>query len=319
MAIQILLFLIGLGLIVYGADWLVDGASSVARRIGISEFVIGLTIVGMGTSAPEMVVSFIGAIQGNADISVGNVFGSNIFNTLLILGLTAVILPMPITRTNLRRDIPLNLGVTILLIVLGATALLFGFGDNMLSRTDGLILLLVFILYMFYSFKTGKQQQEDESVLEKEMKPWLAALYILGGLACLIGGGQLFVNSATAIAHALGISDKFIAITILAGGTSMPELATCVVAAAKKKGQLALGNILGSNVFNILLILGGSAVIHPLSFASMSLIDMGVLLLSALLLVASAFMGKKNQLDRFDGAVFLLCETAYFTWLCINL
>ncbi len=319
MAIQILLFLIGLGLIVYGADWLVDGASSVARRIGISEFVIGLTIVGMGTSAPEMVVSFIGAIQGNADISVGNVFGSNIFNTLLILGLTAVILPMPITRNNLRRDIPLNLGVTVLLIVLGATALLFGFGDNMLSRTDGLILLLVFILYMFYSFKTGKQQQEDESVLEKEMKPWLAALYILGGLACLIGGGQLFVNSATAIAHALGISDKFIAITILAGGTSMPELATCVVAAAKKKGQLALGNILGSNVFNILLILGGSAVIHPLSFASMSLIDMGVLLLSALLLVASAFMGKKNQLDRFDGAVFLLCEAAYFTWLCINL
>ncbi len=319
MAIQILLFLIGLGLIVYGADWLVDGASSVARRIGISEFVIGLTIVGMGTSAPEMVVSFIGAIQGNADISVGNVFGSNIFNTLLILGLTAVILPMPITRNNLRRDIPLNLGVTVLLIVLGATALLFGFGDNMLSRTDGLILLLVFFLYMFYSFKTGKQQQEDESVLEKEMKPWLAALYILGGLACLIGGGQLFVNSATAIAHALGISDKFIAITILAGGTSMPELATCVVAAAKKKGQLALGNILGSNVFNILLILGGSAVIHPLSFASMSLIDMGVLLLSALLLVASAFMGKKNQLDRFDGAVFLLCEAAYFTWLCINL
>ena len=319
MAIQILLFLIGLGLIVYGADWLVDGASSVARRIGISEFVIGLTIVGMGTSAPEMVVSFIGAIQGNADISVGNVFGSNIFNTLLILGLTAVILPMPITRNNLRRDIPLNLGVTVLLIVLGATALLFRFGDNMLSRTDGLILLLVFILYMFYSFKTGKQQQEDESVLEKEMKPWLAALYILGGLACLIGGGQLFVNSATAIAHALGISDKFIAITILAGGTSMPELATCVVAAAKKKGQLALGNILGSNVFNILLILGGSAVIHPLSFASMSLIDMGVLLLSALLLVASAFMGKKNQLDRFDGAVFLLCEAAYFTWLCINL
>ena len=319
MAIQILLFLIGLGLIVYGADWLVDGASSVARRIGISEFVIGLTIVGMGTSAPEMVVSFIGAIQGNADISVGNVFGSNIFNTLLILGLTAVILPMPITRNNLRRDIPLNLGVTVLLIVLDATALLFGFGDNMLSRTDGLILLLVFFLYMFYSFKTGKQQQEDESVLEKEMKPWLAALYILGGLACLIGGGQLFVNSATAIAHALGISDKFIAITILAGGTSMPELATCVVAAAKKKGQLALGNILGSNVFNILLILGGSAVIHPLSFASMSLIDMGVLLLSALLLVASAFMGKKNQLDRFDGAVFLLCEAAYFTWLCINL
>ena len=319
MILDILLFLLGLGLIIYGADWLVDGASSVARRIGMSEFVIGLTIVGMGTSAPEMVVSFIGAIPGNADSSVGNVLGSNISNTLLILGLTAVILSMPITRANLRRDIPLNLCVTVLLILLGATSMLFGFGDNMISRADGLILLLVFILYMIYSFKTGKQQAEETASHEKEMNPWLAVLFILGGLACLIGGGQLFVNSATAIAHALGISDKFIAITILAGGTSMPELATCVVAAVKKKGQLALGNILGSNIFNILLILGGSAVIHPLSFASMGFVDMGVLLLSALLLIASAFMFKKDELDRFDGIVFLVCEAAYFTWLCINL
>ena len=318
MALQIILFLLGLGLIIYGADWLVDGASSIARKFGISEFVIGLTIVGMGTSAPEMVVSFIGAIHGNADIAVGNVFGSNIFNTLLILGITAVIMPMTITRTNLRRDIPINLGVTLLVLLLGPTALLLGFGNNTLTRLDGAILLAVFITYMYFSFKTGVKEEGGETS-EKMIKPWLSALMIIGGLAGLIAGGQLFVDSATTIAKTLGISDKFIAITILAGGTSMPELATCVVAALKKKGQLALGNILGSNVFNILLILGGSALIHPLSFDSMNLVDTGVLLLSALLLLASAFMGKKNQLDRFDGSILLLCEAAYFTWLCINL
>lgn len=318
LTLQIILFLVGLALIVFGADWLVDGASSVARKFGISEFVIGLTIVGMGTSAPEMVVSFLGAIQGNADIAVGNVFGSNIFNTLLILGVTAAIMPMPITRDNLRRDIPLNLGVIILLVLLGATHRLTGFGDDILSRLDGGILLAIFLVYMFFSFKNGKKE-EDDSPAGKTLKPWVAGLMIVAGLAALIGGGQLFVNSATAIAKSLGISDKFIAITILAGGTSMPELATCVMAAIKKKGQLALGNILGSNIFNIMLILGGSALIHPLSFASMNLVDMGVLLLSGLLLVASAYMGKKNMLDRFDGAIFLLCEAAYFTWLCINL
>ena len=318
MAIQILLFLLGLSLIIYGADWLVDGASTVARKFGISEFVIGLTIVGMGTSAPEMVVSFIGAFQGNADIAVGNVFGSNIFNTLLVLGITAAIMPMPITRTNLRRDIPINIGATCLILILGPTALLFGAGNNTLTRVDGLILLAIFLGYMFYSFKSGDKEEETKTD-GKSIKTGLAVLMIVGGLAGLIAGGQLFVNSATKIAKALGISDKFIAITILAGGTSMPELATCVVAAIKKKGQLALGNILGSNVFNILLILGGAAVIHPLSFASMNLIDTGVLLLSSLLLLASAFMGKKDELDRFDGTVFFLCEAAYFTWLCINL
>ena len=316
--LQILLFVVGLALIVFDADWLVDGASSIARKWGVSEFVIGLTIVGMGTSAPEMVVSFLGAIAGNADVAVGNVFGSNILNVLLILGLTALIAPpMPITRDNLRYDIPFNLTATIVVILLGSTAFLLGFGDNQLSRLDGAILLICFLAYMVWSFKNGKPDETPSE--EKPRKTWLALLLILCGLGALIGGGQLFVNSATAIAKALGISDKFIAITILAGGTSMPELATCVVAAIKKKGQLALGNILGSNVFNLLLILGGSAIIHPLSFASMNLIDMGVLLLSALLLLTSAYTGKKNLLDRFDGALLLLCEVAYFTWLCIQL
>lgn len=313
---QILLFLVGLTLIVVGADLLVDGASSVARRFGISEFVIGLTIVGMGTSAPEMVVSFLGALKGNADIAVGNVMGSNIFNTLLVLGLTAVIMPIPITRDNRRRDIPVNFGVTALLALFGMV--ICGRNGRELSRWEGAVLLALFIGYMVSSFKYD-DGSTGGAAPEKRIRPLLAVLMIAGGLAALIGGGELFVDSATAIARRLGISDKFIAITILAGGTSMPELATCVVAAAKKKGQLALGNILGSNVFNILLILGGSALIHPLSFASMNAVDMGVLLLSAVLVFTGTFLFRRDSLDRGDGILLLLCEAAYFTWLCIRL
>ena len=316
MFLQILLLLVGLGLVVGGSNYLVDGASSVARRFGISEFVIGLTIVGMGTSAPEMVVSFIGASQGNADIAIGNVVGSNIFNTLLILGLTALILPIPITRGNLRKDIPMNIVITVLLVVLGLEKTFFGFGSDGLSRCDGAILLALFIGYMTWSFY--KQENADAPSGEKPRNPWLSALMILGGLAALVYGGNLFVDSATAIAKGLGVSDKFIAITLLAGGTSMPELATCVAAAVKKKGQLALGNIIGSNIFNILLILGGSALIHPLTFTGIGYVDLGALLVSALALLACCYVGKRNLLDRLDGVLFLLIWAAYMTWLVIQ-
>ena len=319
MLVEILLLLAGLALVVFGADYLVDGASSVARRFGLSEFVIGLTIVGMGTSAPEMVVSFIGAAQGNADIAVGNVVGSNIFNTLLILGLTALILPMGTTPENRRRDIPVNLAVTAIFVLIGLKHTLFGLGSaDGLTRIDGGLLLVLFILYLWQSFRRGAGRQQEENAAPPR-KMWLSLLMIAGGLAALIYGGNLFVDSATEIAHALGISDKFIAITILAGGTSMPELATCVVAAFKKKGQLALGNIIGSNLFNILLILGGSALITPLSFLGMNYIDLGVLLLSALLLGSSLFIGRKNQVDRLDGAIFFLCWAAYMTYQILTL
>ena len=263
MLLQIFIFLVGLFFIVKGADWLVDGSSSVAKRLGISDFVIGLTIVGMGTSAPEMVVSFIGAIQGNADIAIGNVMGSNIFNVLLILGVTAVICPMTITSLNRRKDIPINIFITVLLLGLGMTHKLFGFGTDTLGRLEGAVLVILFATYIYLSFRFDvPDENSDED--EKPVSVGKSVFMIVAGLAGLILGGQFFVNSATSIAKMIGVSDKFIAITILAGGTSMPELATCIVAAAKKKGQLALGNILGSNVFNILLILGGSALIHPL-------------------------------------------------------
>ena len=320
MLLQIFFLLAGLALVVFGADYLVEGASGIARRFGLSEFVIGLTIVGMGTSAPEMVVSFIGAVQGNSSISLGNVVGSNIFNTLLILGLTAVILPITITPDNRRKDIPVNLLVTVLLIVLGLGYTLFGLGtEDGLSRLDGGILVALFLLYMVLSFVKGKETEASSEAPAKELKPVLALAMIAGGLAALVYGGNLFVDAATYIAREQGVSDKFIAITLLAGGTSMPELATCVAAAVKKKGQLALGNIIGSNVFNILLILGGSALIHPLSFGQISYVDLAAILSSAVALFLSCYFGKKGLLDRAEGVFFLLLWVAYMVYLIINL
>lgn len=317
MLLQIFLFLFGLLLVVWGADALVDGASSIARKFGISEFVIGLTIVGMGTSAPEMVVSFIGAIGGNADIAVGNVIGSNIFNTLLILGLTAMILPMNITYLNLKKDIPINIVITVLLLVLGMNFSIFGCGANRLSRVDGLVLLALFCLYMYMSFRFDTPNNNEEEPGETKKTGWAILLIVLG-LNGLVVGGKLFVDSAVSIAKMLNVSDKFIAVTILAGGTSMPELATCLVAAVKKKDQLALGNIIGSNVFNILLILGGSALIHPLSLEQIGFVDLGILLLSSLVILTSAYIGKKNKIDRIDGIFFVLLEIAYMTWLIME-
>lgn len=317
MLLQIFIFLVGLFFIVKGADWLVDGSSSIAKRLGISDFVIGLTIVGMGTSAPEMVVSFIGAIQGNADIAIGNVMGSNIFNVLLILGVTAVICPMTITSLNRRKDIPINIFITVLLLGLGMTHKLFGFGTDTLGRLEGAILVVLFATYIYLSFRFDvPDENSDED--EKPVSVGKSVFMIVAGLAGLILGGQFFVNSATSIAKMIGVSDKFIAITILAGGTSMPELATCIVAAAKKKGQLALGNILGSNVFNILLILGGSALIHPLSFAAISYVDAAALLVSALAIAISIYTFKRDKLDRADGICLLILGIAYMTWLIID-
>lgn len=315
------ILLAGLVLVVVGANYLVDGASAVARKLGLSEFVIGLTIVGMGTSAPEMVVSMIGALQGKGAVAVGNVLGSNIFNTLLILGLTALILPMGITRENRRRDIPVNLAVTLAVILLGMKHSLFGLGaEDGLGTWDGAILLALFVLYMWMSFRTGKTEASAEGAGEEKSIPTgLAVLMILGGLAALVFGGRWFVNGATNLAAMAGISEKFVAVTILAGGTSLPELATCVAAAIKKKGQLALGNIIGSNIFNLLLILGGSALIHPLSFQQITPLDLGALLMSAIALVTGLWVGKRNQLDRLDGALFLVIWAAYMTYLVIHL
>lgn len=309
--VNILLLLVGLGLVVLGADWLVNGASSIARRAGISEFVIGLTIVGFGTSCPELVVSLSGAIEGNSDISVGNVVGSNIFNVLFILGLTAMVLPVGMTDKNRRIDIPITLGVTILLVILGITGSMSGPG---ISRWEGVLMLLVFSAYLFYCFKSDSKDEFSETQ-RATLSITKSITLTLTGLAGLIFGGDLFVDSATALARLIGVSDKFIAVTILAGGTSLPELATSLIAAIKGKEQLALGNILGSNVFNAMLILGLSSVITPLSFASMTIVDIITLVLSAVLLLIWAYTGRKNRIDRREGAAMLLCYVAYNVFL----
>lgn len=319
MAVQVLILIAGLLLVVYGADFLVDGATSIARKVGISEFVIGLTIVGFGTSCPELVVSLTGAVAGNSDISIGNVVGSNICNTLLILGLTAVIAPIAITSSNKRRDIPVTVAATLILILSGMKHTLFGLGSHDgLTRVEAVAFLVLMAGYLYMCFRHDDGADNDDTPQKTRTLP-VAILLSATGLGGLIGGGQLFVNSATSIAKALGVSDKFIAITILAVGTSLPELATCVVAAAKHKGQLALGNILGSNVFNILLILGCAGAVCPLDFSGMNLVDMGVMLLGVLIVLLGAYTWKKDMLDRVEGSVLLLLEAAYMAWLFMTI
>ena len=323
MALDALILLVGLGLVVLGADWLVEGASSIARKAGLSEFLIGMTIVGIGTSMPELVVSLTGALKGNADIAIGNVVGSNIFNVLMILGVTALINPILITDSNKRRDIPLNILATVLLICFGMQHTLFGFGSSdTINAMEGGIFLLLFAAYMLYSFKTGKSdaEEDDAVVVSKASNKLLVAIaMVIAGLAGLVFGGDLFVDAACRIARAAGLSDKFVAITILAGGTSMPELVTCVVAAAKKKGALALGNILGSNISNILLILGASALACPLSFSNMKTVDLGVLTLSSIMILVSAWTGRNNKIGKLDATSYLLIFAAYMAYLFMTI
>ena len=335
--IDVLILIAGLALILLGANYLVDGASAIAKRWGISEFIIGMTIVGIGTSTPEMVVSFLSAAQGNADIAVGNVIGSNIFNILMILGITALIMPLPLTGNNIKKDIPFALLAAATLIFAGADIMLDGAPANIISRTDGLMLLSLFGVFMAYTIyssqtSTGMSLQSpagisqnnasstlpdstslpDSSEGEIKQRPiWLALIMVVGGLAGLIYGGDLFVASSTALAKMLGVSDAVIAVTIMAGGTSLPELASCVVAAMKKNADLALGNVIGSNVSNVFLILGGSAVIHPLGMSNIGFFDLGTLLLATVLLFIAAFTFRKRSLDRMEATIFVLLYIGY--------
>lgn len=318
LTIQILTLIGGLILILLGANWLVDGSSSIAKRFGLSEFIIGLTIVGIGTSSPEMVVSFMSAFQGKADMAIGNVVGSNIFNTCMILGITALISPLVITRANLRKDIPLNVVVSVILILLGMDRTIFGMGNDQLGLIDGIILLAVFAWYMWSSFKSDQGDASEEGGI-KEYSVLISLVLVAAGLAGLIFGGRLFVDSATELAKAMGVSDKFIAITVMAAGTSMPELATCVVAALKGRGQLALGNILGSNISNILLILGGASIICPLSFGGMTNVDLFVVVGAAVFILTCAYTFRKKEIDRVEGAALVLLEAAYMWYLIANL
>lgn len=319
MVLQILLLAAGLVLILMGANWLVDGSTSIARKTGMSEFVIGLTIVGIGTSTPEMVVSFLSAFQGKSEMALGNVIGSNIFNILMILGVTTLISPITMSRNNRVKDIPMNIIVTGALLLIWLLHSVLGVGENEISRFEGAVMLAAFAAYLWMMFRSGSNSTEDTSEEEtKVYSTWISLLLIVTGLACLVGGGKLFVNSATHIAQALNLSEKFIAITIMAAGTSLPELATCIVAARKGRNQMALGNVLGSNIANILMIVGGAAVISPLSLHAISAVDLIVMMLAGLVLLVSAYTIKKDRIDRREGVIFILIEVLYMIWLFIK-
>lgn len=318
--VDVICILVGLVMILVGSDWLVDGASGVARKYGISEFVIGMTIVGIGTSMPELVSSAISAIGGHGDMALGNVTGSNICNVLLILGVTALISPIGYTKSNIRKDIPLALAVSLfLLLVLYNGFGLFG-GVPGISRADALYLLLFFVIFMVDSFKSGKQEAaEEENEEVKPMPVGKAVVLIVLGLAGLVFGGRIFVDHTVNIAEQFHVSEAFLSITLMAVGTSLPELATCVVAAMKGKNQLALGNVIGSNIFNILLIIGASGLISPFEIQSISAVDMAMVVVAVVMLWMAALTFKKRELDRIEGAIFLLCYIGYITYLSLNI
>ena len=309
-----LILIISLVGIVFGAEFLVAGSVSVARRYKVSDFVIGAAIVGIGTSMPELVVSFVGALKGNADVAIGNVVGSNIFNVLGILGLTAICFPIAIDRKNMTFEIPFCIGVSVILTLLALN--FFNGTPATIGRVDGIILLLLFVGYMWYSFARDKQNTTDEAPVEAKepiLALWVALLKIVGGLALLITSCDFFVDNAIVIAKSWGVSDAIISLTLIACGTSLPELAASVAAACKKNTQLALGNIVGSNIFNILLILGVSSQVMPLVSADITIVDYAVMIAAAAFPLLFGFKGK---IGRVGGAVMLLCFVLY-TWYLI--
>lgn len=317
MWIDLLWIVAGLVMILVGSDWLVDGASGVARKFGISEFIIGMTIVGIGTSMPELVSSVISAVGGHGDMALGNVSGSNICNVLLILGVTALISPIAFTRSNVFKDLPLAIVVTLILIMLLYTGLGQQGSVPGISRVEGLFLLLVFIIFMVDSFRSSKGADEDDDA--KPMPMGKAVLFIALGLAGLVFGGRFFVDHTVSIAQRFHVSEAFISITLMAVGTSLPELATCVVAAMKGKNQLALGNVIGSNIFNIALIIGASGFISPFQIEDISTVDMVMVLVSVVMLWGAAFTFKRYKLDRIEGGIFLLAYVGYITYLAMNI
>lgn len=312
---EYIILLVSLAGIVFGADFLVAGAVSIARRYKVSDFVIGAAIVGVGTSMPELVVSFIGALNGNADVAIGNVVGSNIFNVLGILGLTAVFFPVAIDWKNMKFEIPLCIGVSVLLTILAFN--FFNGSPAVISRPDGLVLLAVFAGFMWYSFYRDRKAAADtidEPSSEDKTPFWLAIVKVVGGLALLITSCDLFVDNAVKIAKSFGVNDAFISLTLIACGTSLPELAASIAAAVKKNTQMALGNIVGSNIFNITLILGLSSQVMPLTSAGITIVDYLVMIAAA---VIPMLFGLKGRIGRAGGFVMFISFVAY-TYYLIN-
>ncbi len=304
--VQFLLLAVGFLMLVKGADWFVDGAAGVADRFGVPQLVIGLTIVAMGTSAPEASVSITAALKGSADITIGNVVGSNILNILIILGITSVIVSVAVAKSTIRYEIPYMILITGLLLLLGYTGNRIGFGE-------GVVLWLAFILYLGYLFRMAKQDQEEKPEDAGKQPFWKLLAAVIVGLVLIVWGSDVTVDAATAIAQYAGLSERFIGLTIVALGTSLPELFTSVSAAIKGKADIAIGNIVGSNIFNILFVVGTTALITPVTFASGFAADTLVAIAAGILLLVCVVRGQK--LTRSGGVVMLLAYIGYFCYL----
>ncbi|MBR5820042.1 MAG: calcium/sodium antiporter [Alistipes sp.] len=315
--LSVVILLVALIAIVWGADTLVNGSVSIARRFHISDFVIGAIIVGIGTSCPELVVSSYGALQGNVDVAIGNVVGSNIFNVLCILGLTALLWPIEVSRENRRFDLPICIGVSILAILLA-----FNFFNDQpvaINRWDGVIFLLLFALYIYSSFLRDRKSNPQSATIEETTtateKLWLSIGKVIVGLTVLVTGCQFFVDEAEKIALMLGVDEAFISITLIACGTSLPELAASLTAAFKRNTQLALGNVVGSNIFNVLFILGVSSQLSPLSGGGITVVDYAVMIAAVILL---SLLSLRGRISRIGGAVMLTGFVGYL-WYLISL
>lgn len=321
MIISILLLIVGGALVLFGADRLTDGATALARRFGVTEMVIGLTVVAFGTSLPEFVTSFMSTLKGSSDISIGNIVGSNIFNALVIVGASALVYPIVIRKSTVTKDIPFSVLASIMLIVVVFDVALDGAAMNVLARTDGLLMLGFFSVFMAYTFFMARNTEElstsnESDVPVKQMPYWKIFLFIILGLAGLVLGGNLFVESACEIALSLGISETVVGLTIVAAGTSLPELATSVVAARKGSSAIAIGNVVGSNIFNIFFVMGMCATIAPMKVGNISYIDLALMLVSMLMLWGFSF--SKRKIERWEGALLVIVYLIYLSYLVYN-
>jgi len=313
--LDILLLLSGFIALIFGADKLVDAASALAAKFGIPNIVIGLTIVAFGTSAPELVVNVIAAVNNNAEMVLGNVLGSNIFNVLGILGISAIIYPLAVKTNTTWYEIPLSLLAAFVVFITAIDVFLNKEFTNIISRSDAILLLLFFTIFLVYNIAISKSEVVDEKVEIKKQKTFTAVLFLFVGLAGLVIGGQLIVSSATSIALSFGLSERVIGLTIVSIGTSLPELATSIVAVRKKNVDIAIGNVVGSNIFNIFFVLGVSAFITPVVVASASFIDIGMNIASGILLFLFVFTGKYRRIDRWEGIILLSFYIGYLTYL----
>jgi cation:H+ antiporter len=310
------LFALGFVALIKGADWLVNGSSAIAKRLGLSDFVIGLTIVSVGTSAPELIVNVMASINGNAGIAIGNVLGSNIANVLLILGISAIIYGLPIQRNTVLSEIPFSLAAALLVGFLANTDI-FGleYNDQGLGRIDGVIILFFFGLFLLYVFTLPSAKEDSQDPTIQAMSGAKAGLLTVIGITALFFGGKWVVDGAMQLAQHLGMSEAFIGLTVVAIGTSLPELVTSAMAAYRRNTDIAVGNVVGSSIFNLLLILGVSSVIRPLPFQQNSNIDLLVVVFSGALIILSLAIGRRLVIKRYDGVIFVLCYVAYIVYL----